>query len=85
MVSNAYVYVNKFDKLQDKNVVKTITDMNSNAIYYSRLPIPYQQKEQTPFKQQLGLYCFDSKYMLKIFPSLISDIMKVRISRDVET
>ena len=49
-VSNAYVYVNNDDKLQDKNVVKTITDMNSNAIYYSRLPIPYQQKESTPFQ-----------------------------------
>jgi 3-deoxy-manno-octulosonate cytidylyltransferase (CMP-KDO synthetase) len=69
-VSNAYVYVNNDDKLQDKNVVKTITDMNSNAIYYSRLPIPYQQKESTPFKQQLGLYCFD-RHMLKIFPSLL--------------
>ena len=69
-VSNAYVYVNNDDKLQDKNVVKTITDMNSNAIYYSRLPIPYQQKEQAPFKQQLGLYCFD-RHMLKIFPSLL--------------
>ena len=69
-VSNAYVYVNNDDKLQDKNVVKTITDMNSNAIYYSRLPIPYQQKEQTSFKQQLGLYCFD-RHMLEIFPSLL--------------
>ena len=69
-VSNAYVYVNNDDKLLDKNVVKTITDMNSNAIYYSRLPIPYQQKEQAPFKQQLGLYCFD-RHMLKIFPSLL--------------
>ena len=69
-VSNAYVYVNNDDKLQDKNVVKTITDMNSNAIYYSRLPIPYQQRESTPFTQQLGLYCFD-RHMLKIFPSLL--------------
>ena len=69
-VSNAYVYVNNDDKLQDKNVVKVITDMNSNAIYYSRLPIPYQQKEQTSFKQQLGLYCFD-RHMLEIFPNLL--------------
>ena len=69
-VSNAYVYVNNDDKLLDKNVVKTITDMNSNAIYYSRLPIPYQQKESTSFKQQLGLYCFD-RHMLNIFPSLL--------------
>ena len=69
-VSNAYVYVNNDDKLQDKNVVKVITDMNSNAIYYSRLPIPYQQKESPPFKQQLGLYCFD-RHMLDIFPNLL--------------
>jgi len=68
-IGNAYVYVNNDDKLQDKNVVKTITDMNSNAIYYSRLPIPYQQKESTPFKQQLGLYAFN-RHMLKLFEEL---------------
>lgn len=69
-VSNAYVHVNNTDKLLDKNVVKVITDINSNAIYYSRLAIPYQQKEETPFKQQLGLYVFD-RYMLEYFPRLI--------------
>ena len=69
-VSNAYVYVNNDYKLQDKNVVKVITDMNSNAIYYSRLPIPYQQKSSPQFKQQLGLYCFD-RHMLNIFTNLL--------------
>ena len=69
-VSNAYVYVNNDNKLQDKNVVKVITDLNSNAIYYSRLAIPYHQKEETPFKQQLGLYVFN-RNKLEMFPELI--------------
>ena len=58
-VSNAYVKVNDDYKLHDKNVVKVITNKGSMAQYYSRLPVPYNQKEETDFKQQLGLYCFN--------------------------
>jgi 3-deoxy-manno-octulosonate cytidylyltransferase (CMP-KDO synthetase) len=68
-VSNAYVYVNDSYKLHDKNVVKVVTKTNDNALYYSRLAIPYQQKELILFKQQLGLYVFD-RNMLELFPEL---------------
>ena len=71
-VSNAYVYVNNDDKLQDKNVVKTITDMNSNAIYYSRLLSRINKKNNT-FKQQLGLYVLT---YVKDICSLLVEIMK---------
>ena len=69
-VSNAYVKVTDDYKLHDKNVVKVVTDVNSNAVYYSRLPIPYLQKEEVTFKQQLGLYVFN-RSMLELFPRLI--------------
>jgi len=68
-VTNAYVYVDDSYKLHDKNVVKVVTNMNGDALYYSRLAIPYQQKELTTFKQQLGLYVFD-RDMLELFPKL---------------
>tara|TARA_B100000809_G_scaffold146963_1_gene144482 strand:+ start:1340 stop:1975 length:636 start_codon:yes stop_codon:yes gene_type:complete len=68
-VSNAYVYVNDSYKLHDKNVIKVVTKTNDNALYYSRLAIPYQQKELILFKQQLGLYVFD-RNMLELFPEL---------------
>tara|TARA_Y100001936_G_scaffold249148_1_gene298711 strand:- start:1312 stop:2064 length:753 start_codon:yes stop_codon:yes gene_type:complete len=69
-VSNAYVNVTDDYKLHDKNVVKVVTDLNSNAVYYSRLPIPYLQKLEVTFKQQLGLYVFN-RPMLELFPSLL--------------
>ena len=53
------VYVDDSYKLHDKNVVKVATKDNGDALYYSRHAIPYQQKELTTFKQQLGLYVFD--------------------------
>ena len=70
-VSNAYVNVKDDYKLHDRNVVKvtTGTKLHNGALYYSRLPIPYIQKEKSIFKQQLGLYAFD-RDMLEMFPLL---------------
>jgi len=71
-VTNAYVELSesgKWHKLYDKNVVKVVTDSSNNALYYSRLSIPYYQKDTTPIKQQLGLYAFDKEF-LKLFPTL---------------
>ena len=71
-VTNAYVELSesgKWHKLHDRNVVKVVTDSYDNALYYSRLGIPYHQKDATPVKQQLGLYAFDKDF-LKLFPTL---------------
>lgn len=70
-VTNAYVNVEDEYKLHDRNVVKvtTGTKLHNGALYYSRLPIPYNQKEKSVFKQQLGLYVFD-RDMLEMFPLL---------------
>ena len=68
-IGNAYVYVNDDYKLHDSNVVKVVTDLNNNAVYYSRFGIPYHKKEETPFKQQLGLYAFN-RHVLKMFEEL---------------
>ena len=46
-----------------------MTDLNNNAVYYSRFGIPYHKKEETPFKQQLALYAFN-RHVLKMFEEL---------------
>jgi len=78
-VTNAYVELSesgKWHKLHDKNVVKVVTDSYDNALYYSRLSIPYVQKEETIVKQQLGLYAFNREF-LEIFPTLpVGDLEK---------
>ena len=76
-VSNAYVELNFYsERRHDNNVVKVVTDTYDNALYYSRLSIPYVQKEETIVKQQLGLYAFNREF-LEIFPTLpIGDLEK---------
>lgn len=69
-VSNAYVELDFYsDKRHDNNVVKVVTDSYNNALYYSRLSIPYMQKEESIVKQQLGLYAFNREF-LEMFPHL---------------
>jgi 3-deoxy-manno-octulosonate cytidylyltransferase (CMP-KDO synthetase) len=69
-VSNAYVELDFYsDKRHDNNVVKVVTDSYNNALYYSRLSIPYMQKEESVVKQQLGLYAFNREF-LEMFPHL---------------
>lgn len=69
-VTNAYINIDtSSDKRHDNNVVKVVTDSYNNALYYSRLSIPYYQKEETIVKQQLGLYAFNREF-LEMFPHL---------------
>ena len=64
-VSNAYVDIDDYYKLHNKNVVKVAIGtpqlLKTYALHYSRLPISN--------KQQLGLYAFD-RSMLEMFPNL---------------
>ena len=80
-VSNAYVKVKDTYKQHDTNVVKVVKNKLQMAQYYSRLPIPFVQKEEPVFKQQLGLYCF-SRESLERFPKL--DIGPLERAESVE-
>ncbi len=57
----------------DPNVVKVVTDRNGNALYFSRLPIPYcrdaQEPEPVPIFKHLGLYAYERDFLLG-FPHL---------------
>lgn len=46
--------------------VKVITDLNNNAIYFSRAPIPYfRTQEKAPVYNHMGLYAFRRDFLLK--------------------
>lgn len=59
----------KLDKINDYNnpgVVKVITDINKNAIYFSRSPIPYfRQNINAPVYHHVGLYAFRRDFLLQ--------------------
>jgi 3-deoxy-manno-octulosonate cytidylyltransferase (CMP-KDO synthetase) len=74
-VAGAYTTLEETYKLHDNNVVKVVLDKSYNALYYSRWPIPYNQKDNIVPYQQLGLYAFNRK-MLEKFTSLPRGVLE---------
>ena len=53
------------EKYQSPAIVKVITDKNSNAIYFSRSPIPfYRTEHQAPVYNHMGLYAFRRDFLM---------------------
>jgi len=52
-------------KYHEAGAVKVITDLNGNAIYFSRAPIPYfRQPGVAPVYHHMGLYAFRRDFLL---------------------
>lgn len=49
---------NSLDEIKNPNNVKVIVDKESNAIYFSRLPIPYNSKKIEIYNRHIGVYAF---------------------------
>lgn len=63
-------------EIADPNVVKVITDLAGDAIYFSRLPIPYYRdapasgpRPPAPWFKHIGLYIYRRDFLLA-YPSL---------------
>jgi len=53
-------------KFDDPNVVKVVTDVNDDAIYFSRFCIPHTKNpESTEFFVHVGAYCFKKKFLME--------------------
>ncbi len=51
---------------QDPNTVKVVCDRHSNALYFSRAPIPYfRNSVKVPVFHHLGLYAFRQDFLAK--------------------
>ena len=59
--------------IMDPNVVKTVLDFDSNALYFSRAPVPWvrdtPQKVHVKYWKHLGLYVFQRDALLE-YPTL---------------
>jgi len=54
-------------EIADPNVVKVVTDHAGNALYFSRLPIPYVRGVEAPqagYFKHLGLYAYRRDFLL---------------------
>jgi 3-deoxy-manno-octulosonate cytidylyltransferase (CMP-KDO synthetase) len=47
-----------FDEINNPNNVKVIVDNHSDALYFSRLPIPYGSKKINDYNRHIGVYAF---------------------------
>ena len=65
-MSTLKVRIERPDDIVDPNVVKVVTDVYSNAIYFSRAPIPYvrQAGEAVSCFKHIGLYVYRRDFLL---------------------
>jgi 3-deoxy-manno-octulosonate cytidylyltransferase (CMP-KDO synthetase) len=53
------------DEITNPNVVKVVTDLAGNAIYFSRCPIPYTRAGATVHFKHIGLYVYRRDFLLR--------------------
>lgn len=67
LIASAYSEIKNEEEINNPNIVKVVTDVNSKAIYFSRFPIPYNRdkKEIAPsaFKKHIGIYGYNKEFL----------------------
>tara|TARA_B100000767_G_C19649641_1_gene486128 strand:+ start:102 stop:830 length:729 start_codon:yes stop_codon:yes gene_type:complete len=71
VASNAFTRIENTADILNTNIVKVIMSIKSNALAYSRNPIPYPQSGSAKYNRQLGLYGFTKKG-LEIFSKTLA-------------
>lgn len=77
-----------WDIFASRDVVKTVMDMKQRVLYFSRLPIPIQSKENFAYAyKQIGIYLFKKDFLLKfaaLTPTPLEKIEGVDMMRILE-
>ncbi|UIR30978.1 3-deoxy-manno-octulosonate cytidylyltransferase [Priestia flexa] len=69
-VITAKKVINDLEDISNPNVVKVISNLNKDAIYFSRSPIPYNRSnDEIIYYKHLGIYCYP-KDILQNFVTL---------------
>jgi 3-deoxy-manno-octulosonate cytidylyltransferase (CMP-KDO synthetase) len=66
MVASVMRLIRHENELTDPNIVKVVVNKNSEALYFSRSPIPYQRNkgEQVRYHAHIGIYGFRKQALL---------------------
>ncbi len=65
------------EESENPAVVKVVTDLNSNALYFSRHAIPYPRNPRSsPLKKHVGIYAYRREILLE-YPSWIQTPLEV--------
>jgi 3-deoxy-manno-octulosonate cytidylyltransferase (CMP-KDO synthetase) len=66
-VASLYTSIDEIEMLIDSNIVKVVLDSDSNAIYFSRAPIPYN-RDNIPgvnYHRHIGVYAYRQETLLR--------------------
>jgi len=66
LVSNLLGDIENIEEFEDRNCIKVVCDQQSNAIYFSREPIPTRSKgDIVPMKKQVCVIPFTRAFLLE--------------------
>lgn len=65
------------DEITNPNVVKVVTDLSGNAIYFSRNPIPYNRAGGATYFKHIGLYVYRRDFLLAYSSLPVGPLEKV--------
>ncbi len=77
--------MNDLSLLNEKNIVKVVSDANGFALYFSRSPLPFQTSDY--FLQHIGIYGYQKDFLLafsKMQPSRLEKAEKLEQLRALE-
>lgn len=85
---NLVAEIKDWDTFASRDVVKTVMDQQYKVLYFSRLPIPIQSKENLKYAyKQIGIYFFKKDFLLKfaaLTPTPLEKIEGVDMMRILE-
>ena len=61
--------IERVDEITNPNVVKVVTGLTGDALYFSRNPIPYDRAGGAVYFKHIGLYVYRREFLLA-YPSL---------------
>ena len=87
-VVNLMGEIDSFDEFENRNCIKVVCDMHSNAMYFSREPIPTRLKESPfPMKKQVCVIPFRREFLLEyteLIPTTLEIVESVDMMRVLE-
>jgi len=88
VVTNLLGNIENFEEFEDRNCIKVVCDQQSNAVYFSREPIPTRSKiSNIPMKKQICIIPFKRKFLLeytKLLPTPLEIAESVDMNRVLE-
>jgi 3-deoxy-manno-octulosonate cytidylyltransferase (CMP-KDO synthetase) len=88
VVANLMGDIETIDEFEDKNCIKVVCDVDQNAIYFSREPIPTRSKEPIVFmKKQVCVIPFRRNYLIeytKMSPTPLEVFESIDMLRVIE-